>query len=80
VGDTVNQTGKQEVSNMQLDLSPEEAGVLDDLLRERLGDLKEQIYKTEVAEYKTTLKQRESTLLGLLGRLQALGAGTIAPT
>ena len=67
---------------MQLDLSPQEASVLDDLLRERLGDLKEQIYKTEVAEYKTTLKQRESTLLELLGRLRAsgAGAGTISPT
>ena len=65
---------------MQLDLSPQEASVLDDLLRERLGDLKEQIYKTEVAEYKTTLKQPESTLLELLGRLRASGAGTISPT
>ena len=47
---------------MQLDLSAEEAAVLVDALEKALGDLREEIYKSEVAEYKAALKQREAIL------------------
>jgi hypothetical protein len=61
---------------MQVELSTEELDELDNLLSERLGDLKEQIYKAEVADYKTTLKRREATIVRLLNRFRALRAGS----
>jgi len=54
---------------MQLDLNPEESAVLVDALGKALGDLREEIYKSEVAEYKAALKQREAVLTGLIARL-----------
>jgi hypothetical protein len=54
---------------MQLDLSAEEAAVLSEVLDSALGDLREEIYKAEVAEYKATLKQRERILRSLIARL-----------
>ena len=56
---------------MQLDMTPAEAEVLDDVLRSALGDLKEQIYKSEVTEYRAGLKEREATIVSLLERLRA---------
>jgi hypothetical protein len=61
---------------MQIDLSADETTVVTEILESALGDLREEIYKTEVADYKTTLKQRESLLAGLLARL---GAATSTP-
>ena len=55
---------------MQLDLTADEAAVVADVIDSALGDLREQVYKTEVATYKVTLKQREAVLkkvLELLG-------------
>ena len=57
------------VNGMQLDLNPEESAVLVDALGKALGDLREEIYKSEVAEYKAALKQREAVLTGLIARL-----------
>ena len=54
---------------MQLDLSAAEAAVLADVLDSALGELREEIYKSEVAEYKTTLKEREALLTAMLQRL-----------
>ena len=54
---------------MQLDLTAEEAAVLADGLDRALGDVREEIYKSEVAEYKAALKQREAVLTGLIARL-----------
>ena len=36
-----------------------------------LGDLREEIYKSEVADYKAALKQREVVIRSLLQRLTA---------
>jgi hypothetical protein len=54
---------------MQLELSELEREVLEDVLERALGDLREGIYKSEVAEYKDALKDREVTIRGLLARL-----------
>ena len=56
---------------MQLDLNPEESAVLVDALGKALGDLREEIYKSEVAEYKAALKLREAILIGLIARVAA---------
>ena len=54
---------------MQLELSEAEREVLEDVLRRALGDLREEIYKTEVAEYKAGLKEREALIQALLSRV-----------
>jgi hypothetical protein len=56
---------------MQLDLTAEEAAVLADGLDSALGNVREEIYKSEVAEYKAALKLREAILVGLIARLAA---------
>ena len=63
---------------MQLALGSDEAEVLEEILTSALGDLREQIYKAEVAEYKTALKQREAIVAGLLERIRALKAGSVS--
>jgi len=63
---------------MQLPLTSEEAEVLEELLTSALGDLREQVYKAEVAEYKAALKQREAIVAGLLERVRALKAGRVS--
>ena len=54
---------------MQLELSEPEREVLEEVLRRALGGLREEIYKTEVAEYKAGLKEREATIQALLARV-----------
>ena len=56
---------------MQLQLTADEVTILQDVLAAALGELREQIYKAEVAEYKETLKRRESLVQGLLARMRA---------
>ena len=56
---------------MHIDLTADETAVVTEILDSALGDLREQIYKAEVTEYKDALKQRESVLTGLLARLGA---------
>jgi hypothetical protein len=56
---------------MQLDLTAEEATVLADVLDYALRELREQVYKSEVADYKATLKGREAIITALLQRLAA---------
>ena len=56
---------------MQLDITPAEAQVLEEVLTRALGDLREEIYKSEVADYKAALKQREVIIQSLLQRLTA---------
>ena len=56
---------------MQLEISADEAQVLDEVLEEALGDTREQIYKAEVAEYKALLKRREDAITRLIERLRA---------
>jgi recombinational DNA repair ATPase RecF len=56
---------------MHLDLSADEAAVLVDVLDTSLSELREEIYKSEVAEYKASLKQREALLASVRSRLGA---------
>jgi hypothetical protein len=55
---------------MQLEISPEAAEVLEDVLSNALGSLREEIYKTEAADYKTNLKRREAIIVSLLERVR----------
>ena len=56
---------------MQLELSPEEVAVLQVVLDKAVRDLREEVYKAEVADYKRNLKEREQVLVHLLERVQA---------
>jgi len=56
---------------MHIDLSADETAVITETLESALGELREQIYKAEVAEYKAGLKQRETILTAVLARLGA---------
>jgi hypothetical protein len=50
-------------------MRPNEAQVLEEILRRALGDIREEIYKAEVADYKAVLKEREAIVQSLLERL-----------
>jgi hypothetical protein len=54
---------------MQIDLSADETAVVTEILDSALRELREEIYKAEVAQYKDTLKQRESLLVAVRARL-----------
>jgi hypothetical protein len=56
---------------MHIDLTADETAVVTEILDSALGELREQIYKAEVTEYKDALRQRETVLTGLLERLGA---------
>jgi hypothetical protein len=56
---------------MSIDLSPEERELLEQVLSEALGDVREQAYKAEVREYKDQLHARERLLRGLLSRVSS---------
>ena len=55
---------------MNLALSGDEQDFLLGVLDQKLGDLREEIYKTEDFEYKESLKADESLLKGLLAKLR----------
>ena len=61
---------------MMLELTRSEAEVLADVIRRALGDLRGEIYRTELAEMHAELKAREGVLKGVLDRLSAAEAGT----
>ena len=63
---------------MQLALGSDEAEVLEEILSSALGDLREQVYKAEVAEYKAALKQREAIVTNLLERIRTLKTGPVS--
>jgi hypothetical protein len=52
-----------------LTLTPDEAAILADLLRNDLGSLRKEVYKTEDYDWRNSLKQRESILRAILERL-----------
>jgi hypothetical protein len=54
---------------MQLDLTADEVAVLADVLDSALRAVREEVYKAEVADYKETLKRRETVLTALLQRM-----------
>jgi hypothetical protein len=56
---------------MTLELSNEEHALLLELLRDELGRLKGEIYKTEAADFKEQLKEREAHLTAIIGRLES---------
>jgi hypothetical protein len=56
---------------MQLEISADEAAVLAQVLDSALGDIREEVYKSEVADYKVGLKQREAAIEAILARLRA---------
>ena len=57
---------------MHLDVSTAELEELETILSRGLGDVREQIYKSEVADYKSSLKVREINLTALLERVRSL--------
>lgn len=63
---------------MQLQISERELDLLVDLLGSALGNLREEIYKTDAAEYKAKLKQREALLIRILTRLTDAQASGLA--
>jgi hypothetical protein len=56
---------------MLLQINRPEHELLQAVLAAALANLREEIYKTEAAEYQWMLKQRESLLTGLVARLSA---------
>ena len=56
---------------MQIEIDTDEAAVLGELLDSALGDLREEIYKAEVMDYKTALKKRESIINRLLQQVRS---------
>jgi len=55
-------------------MSGPERDLLLTLLRDELGRLKGEIYKTEAADFKADLKAREATLVAIIGRLEGAEA------
>jgi hypothetical protein len=58
------------VAGMQLQLTSDEFQVLRDLLSRELGNVKEEVYRTDSPEYKRLVKVREASILSLLAKLQ----------
>jgi hypothetical protein len=56
---------------MQLDLSTAEAAILAEVLDSALGEVREEVYKAEVAEYKDRLREREAAITNLLAQLRS---------
>ncbi len=55
---------------MQIELTQGEASLLKELLEATYADLREEVYKTEGADWKRALKEREQVLGALLAKLQ----------
>jgi hypothetical protein len=55
---------------MQLQLTAEELEVLRDLLNRELGNVKEEVYRTDTPEYKRLVKTREASIVSLLAKVQ----------
>jgi hypothetical protein len=58
------------LAKMNVELTAPERDLLLEMLRDDLGHLKGEIYRTETFEYKEELKAREQTLVGIIGRLE----------
>ncbi len=54
---------------MTLEISERQAQLLNTLLTRFVGEIKGEIYRTETASYKDTLKQQEEDALQLLAKL-----------
>ena len=57
---------------VQLQLTSEELEVLRDLVNRELGNVKEEVYRTDSPEYKRLVKNREASIVSILNKLQAI--------
>ncbi|HLC25690.1 MAG TPA: hypothetical protein VJM80_02860 [bacterium] len=62
---------------MELILGPQEQKLLLEILESYLGDLREEVYKTETFRFKEDLKARETLLRSLIEKIQKLPAETL---
>ncbi|HET6317207.1 MAG TPA: hypothetical protein VFG86_12165 [Chloroflexota bacterium] len=60
---------------MQLELTADELQVLRHLLSRELGNVKEEVYRTDSPEYKRLVKSREASIVSLLAKVQGNSAG-----
>ena len=56
---------------MLLEVTPHQLETLTDVVGHALGELREEIYKTETTGFRKSLKEREVELVGLLSRFEA---------
>jgi hypothetical protein len=56
---------------MQLELTSDETELLANVLDSALRELRGEVYRAEVADFKATLKQREHLIASLLERLRS---------
>ena len=56
---------------MDVTVSNDEQTLLISILQETLGDVREQVYKSELSDYRDELKQKEALIRGLLARFGA---------
>jgi len=56
---------------MNVDFSPTESEVLIDVVKHRLGEMREQVYHADAHKFKDELKQRKGVLEGVLDKLSA---------
>jgi hypothetical protein len=61
---------------MPLQLTAEELGVLREVVNRELGNVREEVYKTDSPEYKRRLKEREASIKSILNKLQVEPAAT----
>lgn len=62
---------------MELTLTPAEADLLEGILKDALGSLREEVYHSETARFKDDLKADETLLRGILAKIAALSVKTI---
>lgn len=56
---------------MRVEFTDEELALLKEILANSRGELREEVYRTEAAEWKRALKSREAVLETLIGKLGA---------
>ena len=57
-------------------LSSGELELLRELVSRELGNVKEEVYKTDSPEYKSQLRTREASIIAILNKLQVEPAST----
>ncbi len=62
---------------MLLQLDDREMDVVSDVLRRAMGELREEIYKTEAAAFEAQLKSREAVLNSVLTKIAAAEASGV---
>lgn len=55
---------------MNIDITDAEKEFLESLLSTSLSDLKEEIHRSETADFKVALKDRKEIVMGLLNKLK----------